>query len=77
MFGKKKKKPSIEISQPSNFQHKVHTGFDWEQGVFVGLPTQWASIIDPNEPSKGRRRPIVDPSTITQTDIEPLKVCID
>ena len=49
MFGKKKKKPSIQISQPSNFQHRVHTGFDWENGKFVGLPTQWASIIDDKE----------------------------
>ncbi|XP_005096378.1 serine/threonine-protein kinase PAK 5 isoform X2 [Aplysia californica] len=73
MFGKKKKKPQVEISQPSNFQHRVHTGFDWENGVFVGLPAQWASII---ESSKGRRRPIVDPSTITVTDIEPLKTII-
>lgn len=71
MFGKKKK-PKVEISSPSNFQHRVHTGFDWENGVFVGLPAQWAGII---EGSKGRRRPIVDPSTITQTDVEPLKVC--
>lgn len=68
---KKKKKPQIEISAPSNFQHRVHTGFDWENGVFVGLPAQWAGII---EGSKGRRRPIVDPSSITQTDVEPLKV---
>ncbi|CAL1526181.1 unnamed protein product [Lymnaea stagnalis] len=72
MFGKKKK-PKVEISAPSNFQHRVHTGFDWENGVFVGLPAQWAGII---EGSKGRRRPIVDPSTITQTDVEPLKTII-
>ncbi|CAG5136429.1 unnamed protein product [Candidula unifasciata] len=70
---KKKKKPQIEISSPSNFQHRVHTGFDWENGVFVGLPAQWAGII---EGSKDRRRPIVDPSRITQTDVEPLKTII-
>lgn len=73
MFSKKKKKPQIEISSPSNFQHKVHTGFDWENGVFVGLPAQWAGIID----GKGsRRRPIIDPSTITHTDVAPLKTII-
>ncbi|KAH9498269.1 serine/threonine protein kinase, STE, PAK/STE20 [Bulinus truncatus] len=71
MFGKKKK-PKIQISSPSNFQHRVHTGFDWENGVFVGLPAQWAGIIE----DKGRRRPIVDPSTITHTDVEPLKTII-
>ncbi|KAI8788560.1 serine/threonine-protein kinase PAK 4-like isoform X1 [Biomphalaria glabrata] len=71
MFGKKKK-PKIQISKPSNFEHRVHTGFDWENGVFIGLPAQWAGIIE----DKGRRRPIVDPSTITQTDVEPLKTII-
>ncbi|CAG5125143.1 unnamed protein product [Candidula unifasciata] len=70
---KKKKKPQIAISAPSNFQHRVHTGFDWENGEFFGLPPQWASIIDAN---KGRRQPIVDPSTITPTDVEPLKTII-
>ncbi|RUS85935.1 hypothetical protein EGW08_006338 [Elysia chlorotica] len=73
MFSKKKKKPSVEISEPSNFQHRVHTGFDWENGVFVGLPAQWAGIIEGN---KGRRRPIIDPSTITNTEVEPLKTII-
>ena len=74
MFGKNKgskKKPSIEISSPSNFQHRVHTGFDREQGVFVGLPAQWAGIIG-NDTS--RPRPIVDPSSITDMDVRPLKV---
>ncbi|BFZ06921.1 hypothetical protein BsWGS_09960 [Bradybaena similaris] len=70
---KKKKKPQVEISSPTNFQHRVHTGFDWENGEFFGLPPQWASIIDAN---KGRRQPIVDPSTITPTDVEPLKTII-
>ena len=42
MFSKKKKK--IEISAPSNFQHRVHTGF--ENNKFVGLPKQWASLVD-------------------------------
>ena len=69
MFKSKKKRP--EISIPSNFEHRVHTGFDREHGIFVGLPAQWAGIIGVE---KERPRPIVDPSSITQTDIEPLKV---
>ncbi|ESO90950.1 hypothetical protein LOTGIDRAFT_163457 [Lottia gigantea] len=73
MFNKKKKKPLIEISGPSDFQHRVHTGFDNEQGVFVGLPSQWAGIIGVE---KERPRPIVDPSTITDYDIEPLKTIV-
>ena len=43
MFSKKKKK--IEISAPSNFQHRVHTGFDNSSNKFVGLPKQWASLV--------------------------------
>lgn len=73
MFGKSKKKKGLEISKPSNFEHRVHTGFDREQGVFVGLPAQWAGIIG-NE--KERPRPIVDPSRITAIDVTPLKVRI-
>lgn len=74
MFGKgKTKKKGIEISSPSNFQHRVHTGFDREQGVFVGLPAQWAGIIG-NDSS--RPRPIVDPSHITQIEVMPLKTIV-
>jgi len=73
MFKKGKKK--IEISTPSNFEHRVQVGFDREHGKYVGLPPQWAGIIIPEE-DQSRRRPIVDPSTITHTDIQPLKVSI-
>ncbi|XP_067680369.1 serine/threonine-protein kinase PAK 4-like isoform X2 [Haliotis asinina] len=68
MFKSKKKKPAI--SDPINFEHRVHTGFDSEHGVFFGLPAQWTGIIGVE---KERPRPIVDPSSITHTDIEPLK----
>ena len=72
MFVKNKSnKKGLEISSPSNFQHRVHTGFDREQGVFVGLPAQWAGIIG-NDTS--RPRPIIDPSHITQMEVTPLKV---
>lgn len=63
MFKKKQKKP--EISNPQDFEHRVHTGFDREQGTYVGLPPQWQGIIGPSE----RRRPIVDPAHITPTDM--------
>ncbi|KAK6184783.1 hypothetical protein SNE40_007179 [Patella caerulea] len=70
---KKKKKPSIQISEPQDFQHRVHTGYDNEHGVFVGLPSQWAGIIGVE---KERPRPIIDPSTITDYEIEPLKTIV-
>lgn len=49
MFSKKKKKPLI--SPPSNFEHRVHTGFDKREGKFVGLPLQWASLVGNNQVS--------------------------
>ena len=69
----KKFKKRPEISTPQNFEHRVHTGFDSEQGKYVGLPPQWAGLIIPEEKTE-RRRPLIDPSSITHTEIAPLKV---
>lgn len=69
MFSKKKKKPVI--STPSNFEHRVHTGFDRKEGVFVGLPPQWASLIHGG--SSNRPKPIVDVSHITCTEMIDMK----
>ncbi|XP_029781397.1 serine/threonine-protein kinase PAK 4 isoform X2 [Suricata suricatta] len=60
MFGKKKKR--VEISAPSNFEHRVHTGFDQHEQKFTGLPRQWQSLI---EESARRPKPLVDPACIT------------
>uniref|UniRef100_H2Y4H4 non-specific serine/threonine protein kinase n=1 Tax=Ciona savignyi TaxID=51511 RepID=H2Y4H4_CIOSA len=61
MFGgKKKKKP--DISGPSNFEHRVHTGFNEDEGKFIGLPIQWQSIIPE---VKNRPKPFVDARHIT------------
>ncbi|XP_054855382.1 serine/threonine-protein kinase PAK 4 isoform X2 [Eublepharis macularius] len=60
MFGKKKKR--IEISAPSNFEHRVHTGYDQQEQKFTGLPRQWQGII---EESAKRPKPLVDPVCIT------------
>lgn len=70
MFGKKKKRP--DISNPSNFEHRVHTGFDSSQGKFVGLPLQWAGVVEAVKAA--RPKPIIDPSLITATEMQPLKV---
>jgi len=74
MFSKKKKKP--QISSPTNFEHRVHTGFDKREGKFIGLPLQWASIVGNNQILKSTNRPLplVDPSEITPTEILDLKV---
>lgn len=76
MFSKKKKKP--QISMPSNFEHRVHTGFDKREGRYVGLPLQWASIVGNNQILKSTNRPLplVDPSEITLTEILDLKTIV-
>lgn len=76
MFTKKKKKP--QISLPSNFEHRVHTGFDKREGRYVGLPLQWASIVGNNQILKSSNRPLplVDPSEITPTEILDLKTIV-
>lgn len=70
MFGKKKKR--VEISAPSNFEHRVHTGFDQHEQKFTGLPRQWQSLI---EESARRPKPLVDPACITSIQHEAPKVC--
>ena len=69
----KKRNGKVKISTPSNFEHRVHTGYDRRLGKYVGLPPQWASIIGAEET---RPKPIVDPSCITQTEAFELKVKI-
>ena len=73
MFNKKQRKPRVNISLPSNFEHRVHTGYDRDSGKYMGLPRQWANIIRADEK---RPSPIVDPSLITPTEVTGLKVSL-
>uniref|UniRef100_A0A672K8G0 non-specific serine/threonine protein kinase n=1 Tax=Sinocyclocheilus grahami TaxID=75366 RepID=A0A672K8G0_SINGR len=66
MFQRRKKKRRLEISTPRNFEHRVHMSFDPVQGCFVGLPTQWQSLIE----TLRRPKPVVDPSSITQVQLK-------
>ncbi|CAB1425535.1 unnamed protein product [Pleuronectes platessa] len=66
MFGKKKKR--LEISAPSNFEHRVHTGFDPREQKFTGLPQQWQSLL---ADTANRPKPMVDPSYITPIQLAP------
>lgn len=68
MFAKKKKS-RIQISAPSNFEHRVHTDFDEHEQKFVGLPRQWQSLI---EDTAKRPKPFIDATIITT--VEPRKV---
>lgn len=56
---KKRSEKRLDISGPSNFQHRMHTGYDAVQGEFTGLPKQWAGVI------VSRPQPFVDPNAIT------------
>nr|XP_046164091.1 serine/threonine-protein kinase PAK 6 [Oncorhynchus gorbuscha] len=71
MFRKKKKKRP-EISTPKNFEHRVHTSFDAKRCCFVGLPTQWHSLIE----NLRRPKPMVDPSRITSVELKPKKTIV-
>jgi serine/threonine-protein kinase CLA4 len=33
------------VSNPTNFSHRVHVGFDPKTGAFVGLPTEWEKLL--------------------------------
>ncbi|XP_013879358.1 serine/threonine-protein kinase PAK 6b isoform X2 [Austrofundulus limnaeus] len=72
MFRRRKKKHRLEISAPKDFQHRVHTSFDVSTGRFVGLPPQWQSVIE----TLKRPRPLVDPSRITNIELEPRKTIV-
>uniref|UniRef100_A0A3Q2YDI7 non-specific serine/threonine protein kinase n=1 Tax=Hippocampus comes TaxID=109280 RepID=A0A3Q2YDI7_HIPCM len=67
----KKKKSRIQISAPSNFEHRVHTDFDEQEQKFVGLPRQWQSLI---EDTAKRPKPFIDATVITT--MEPHKTIV-
>ncbi|QRV85397.1 P21 activated kinase [Ceratobasidium sp. AG-Ba] len=37
--------PLMGVSNPTNFVHKVHVGFDPVSGAFSGMPEQWAKLL--------------------------------
>ncbi|KAK5905321.1 hypothetical protein CesoFtcFv8_006798 [Champsocephalus esox] len=67
----KKKKSRIQISSPSNFEHRVHTDYDEQEQKFVGLPRQWHSLI---EDTAKRPKPFIDATVITT--VEPRKTIV-
>lgn len=40
------------VSNPTNFSHKVHVGFDQKSGAFVGLPPEWERLLTNSAISK-------------------------
>ncbi|KLO99818.1 putative protein kinase CHM1 [Fusarium fujikuroi] len=51
------------VSNPTNFSHAVHVGFDPKTGEFVGLPPEWSKLLNS--------------SAITKEDYERLKTPIN
>eukprot|EP01135_Chromosphaera_perkinsii_P011625 Nk52_evm8s2462 gene=Nk52_evmTU8s2462 len=45
----------LDISEPMNFRHNVHVGFDAETGEFTGLPTQWKALLESSGISKNEQ----------------------
>ncbi|KAH9052009.1 Pkinase-domain-containing protein [Lactarius deliciosus] len=37
--------PLSGVSNPTNFVHKVHVGFDPVSGAFTGMPEQWSKLL--------------------------------
>ncbi|KAG5459325.1 MAG: P21-Rho-binding domain-containing protein [Olpidium bornovanus] len=44
--------PLTGVSNPTNFAHNVHVGFDPNSGGFTGLPDQWADLLSQSKISK-------------------------
>ncbi|KAJ3319666.1 Protein kinase [Boothiomyces sp. JEL0866] len=42
----------LGISEPSNFTHNVHVGFDSTNGGFTGLPNEWKALLQQSSLTK-------------------------
>jgi len=40
------------VSNPTNFAHQVHVGFDPTSGAFIGLPAEWEKLLNASAISK-------------------------
>ncbi|KAL7748551.1 Protein kinase [Sorochytrium milnesiophthora] len=40
------------VSNPTDFKHQVHVGFDQNSGLFTGLPDQWSKLLIASSISK-------------------------
>ena len=49
--------PSVSgVSNPTNFTHRVHVGFDQNNGNFVGLPPEWEKLLTTSALTKEDQR---------------------
>uniref|UniRef100_A0A673LTG7 non-specific serine/threonine protein kinase n=1 Tax=Sinocyclocheilus rhinocerous TaxID=307959 RepID=A0A673LTG7_9TELE len=45
-----------EISNPSDFEHTIHVGFDSVTGEFTGMPEQWARLLQTSNITKSEQK---------------------
>ncbi|VDN06194.1 unnamed protein product [Thelazia callipaeda] len=72
----RKRTKKLNISMPTNFEHRYHAGYDPVTGQYYGLPKQWEAIIGITSNRRGRRRPMIDPSCITPMEIAEIKTLV-
>ncbi|GMS77900.1 hypothetical protein PENTCL1PPCAC_75 [Pristionchus entomophagus] len=68
-----------EIGTPTDFQHRIHAGFDPATGQYSGLPKQWQVIlgrVPARSLGSGRPRALVDPSAITPMEMASIKTVV-
>ncbi|XP_060729645.1 serine/threonine-protein kinase PAK 2a isoform X2 [Tachysurus vachellii] len=53
---KDKDKERPEISNPSDFEHTIHVGFDAVTGEFTGMPEQWARLLQTSNITKSEQK---------------------
>ncbi|CAG8436827.1 22207_t:CDS:2 [Rhizophagus irregularis] len=44
-FHRNERSPLSGVSNPTNFVHNVHVGFDPVSGMFTGMPEQWTKLL--------------------------------
>ena len=71
MFNKKRTK--VDISAPTNFQHRVHTGYDFRTQRFVGLPKQWTNLVSDKPNYSTVRRSRTQPNILSPANVSNLQ----
>lgn len=46
------KRSGLMVSNPTNFIHNIHVGFDPMTGIFTGMPKEWKQLLDASSISK-------------------------
>ncbi|KAK6195744.1 hypothetical protein SNE40_001105 [Patella caerulea] len=53
---KQKENEKPVISEPKNFEHMVHVGFDCHTGEFTGMPESWAKLLQSSTITKSEQK---------------------